>query len=137
MTVTYYELKNVILASEYTKSRKLMLLQSLRGTSEITPDLLTRVLTEVLDGEEEAAVLARLHDEDRLHWIEHFSKLAASDLLTLGKVQPQTMVQMINLPREDFEEVIKKTTLQARAVNEITIEVERKIQVDTIPTALV
>jgi hypothetical protein len=137
MSITYYELKNVILASEYTKSRKVLRLRSLRGISEIDPALLTRVLTEILDGEKESEVFDRLNDEDRLHWIEHFSKLAASDLLTLGKVQPETMVQMMNLPREDFEEVILKTTLNAREVNKITIDVERTIQVDIVPTEMV
>jgi hypothetical protein len=133
--ISYYELKNVVLAHEYTKSRKVLRLQSLRG-SDIPIQLITKVLDEVLDGETQDAVLDRFESEDRLHWITHFSKLAASDLLTLGKVQPETMVQIINLPKEDFEEVIKNTTVYARSVNDLTIEVERNIQINTVPSDL-
>lgn len=136
MSITSYELKNVILSQEYTKSRKVLKLQLLRGNSELDPATYTKVLNEILDGETQDAVLERFESEDRLHWIRHFSKLAASDLLTLGKVQPETMVQIINLPKEDFEEVIKNTTVYARSVNDLTIEVERNIQINTVPSDL-
>ena len=137
MSISYYELKNVILAQEYTPSRKLLRLQSLRGEPEAEPEVYNTVLSEILQGKTEDEVLARLPEEDRLHWIEYFSKLAASDLLTLGKVQPETMMTLMNLPKEDFEEIIKKTTIYAREVNDLTIEVERHIEVNTVPSELV
>ena len=45
-------------------------------------------------------------DDERHHWINVIAHKAASDLLTLGKVQPENMVVMSSLSEEDFSEAV-------------------------------
>lgn len=137
MQISYYELTNIINSENYTKSRKLIALQELRGHEAVLPSLYTTVLSEILNGESEDAVLARFEDEDRIHWIHYYANSVTADLLTLGKVQPETMLAISLLPTEDFQEIIKLATLRANKLNTLTIEVERKLRLDTVPTEIV
>ena len=137
MQISYYELKNIINSQNYTKSRKLMVLQELVELPEVSSSLYTKLLSEILGGETEDAVLARFEDEESVHWIHHYANTVTADLLTLGKVQPETMLAISLLPTEDFQEIIKLATIRANQLNTVTMEVERKLQIDTIPTEIV
>jgi hypothetical protein len=124
---TLYEVLNVDLSQEYTKARKLAKLEEFAGK-----------YTEVL--EEAKAAIAAMdipEDNERHHWITYFGKRAAADLLTLGKVQPETMLEMSCLPVEDFKEVVKIATSSARKLNDITIQTEKELNTNTISDALV
>jgi hypothetical protein len=137
MQISYYELKNIINSQNYTKSRKLIVLQELRGLQEVSPLVYTTLLSEILDGETEDAVLARFEEEEPTHWIHYYANSVTADLLTLGKVQPETMLAISLLPTEDFQEVIKLATIRANKLNTVTMEVERKLRLDTVPTEIV
>lgn len=137
MQISYYELKNIINSQNYTKSRKLMILQEFRELPEVSPVVYGKLLSEILDGETEDAVLARFEEEDPAHWVHYYANSVTADLLTLGKVQPETMLAISLLPTEDFQEVIKLATLRANKINTITMEVERKLRLDTVPTEIV
>lgn len=137
MPISHYELKNIINSQNYTKSRKLITLQEFREHSEVSPTLYETVLSEVLDGETEDAVLARFEQEEPVHWVHYFANNVTADLLTLGKVQPETMLAISLLPTDDFQEVIKLATIRANKINTITMEVERKLRLDTVPTEIV
>jgi hypothetical protein len=137
MQISYYELKNIINSQNYTKSRKLMVLQELGELPEVSSSLYTKLLSEILGGETEDAVLARFEDEESVHWIHHYANTVTADLLTLGKVQPETMLAISLLPTEDFQEIIKLATIRANQLNNVTMEVERKLRLDTVPTEIV
>lgn len=137
MQISYYELTNIINSENYTKSRKLIALYELNGHEALSSDIYETVLKEILGGETEAEVLARFEDEDPMHWVHHYANSVTADLLTLGKVQPETMLAISLLPTEDFQEVIKLATIRANKLNAITMEVERKLRLDTVPTEIV
>lgn len=137
MKISIYELKNIIISQNYTKSRKLQTLLEFRGIDEVPPHVYTTVLHDLLDGETEDAVLARFEQEDRTHWIHYYANKISADLLTLGKIQPETMLEMGNLPEEDYEEAVIAATTKANKLNAATIEAERKINLDVIPKELV
>lgn len=133
---TKYQILNVELATEWSKSRKIKKLDSLEIQDQ---DLYNEVLETILEGETEAEVMHpdRLENDDREHWILKFSHAAAADLLTLGKVQPETMVVMSSLPKHDFGEAVKNAVKKARVLNEVTIATEKQINLDTISEEIV
>jgi hypothetical protein len=125
-----YEIKNIILGNIFSKSRKLAKLKELNLETE-------ELKNEILDGETEESVLSRFESDDRNHWITLLGHRAAADLLTLGKVQPETMLEMSALPTEDFRAVVKVATSTARRLNDLTVEAEKELNLDTIPDELI
>lgn len=123
---TVYEVLNVDLANEFTKVRKLEKLKTL-GLDE---DLHQTLMNEI-----NAMDIAE--DDDRVHWINLIAAKAAADLLTIGKVQPEHMMQMAALPVEDFKECVKIATSKARKLNNDTIDAEQSLNVDTLSNAVV
>jgi hypothetical protein len=127
---TEYEINNIILGNIFSKARKLYMLKIL--------DLDTPERKEqILDGDTEEAVLARAEADDKIHWITLLGRKAAADLLTLGKVQPETMLEMSALPEEDFRAVVKVATSTARKLNDLTVEAEKELNLNTISSELV
>ena len=116
-----YEVINVDLTQEYTKERKKEAATSLN-----------------LDGDLYEEVFAAINemdipnDDERYHWINVIAHKAASDLLTLGKVQPENMVEMSALPEEDFSEAVSIAVKKARVLNDQTVAAEANLNVDTI-----
>lgn len=124
---TLYEILNLDLAQQYTKARKLGILQALN------------FITKELKAEAEAAI-AEMNipeDDDRYHWIQTLGRQSGADLLTLGKVQPENMLAMANLGTDDFKEAVKVATNFARSLNSQTIEAEQELNTNTIDEAIV
>lgn len=130
---TEYEIEYIELGNLFSKARKLEKL------SQLVIDNAThqKIKEKILDSEAEEVVLARAEADDRIHWITLYGKKAASDLLTLGKVQPETMLEMSALSIEDFKEAVKIATITARQLNEFTIAAEKELNTETIPDNLV
>lgn len=122
-----YEVLNVDLAQEYTKARKLAVLNSIDGLDD---EVKSQSVTAI-----EAMTIPT--DDERHHWIHKIANQAAADLLTLGKVQPENMLAMSSLPKEDFAEAVKIATNSARTWNELTISAEQELATDTIPDDMV
>jgi hypothetical protein len=131
--ITQYEIEHVLLANEHSKARKLIKLNSL----SIDDSLKETIKEKILNGESVEEIMNRAESDDCMHWITFLGKKAAADLLTLGKVQPETMLEMSALPENDFREVVKIATSTARNLNDITIEAERDLSVNTIHKSIV
>ena len=131
-----YQILNVKLSTEFSKSRKLLKLDSLNLEDE---DIYNEIVESILGGESEAEVNHpdRVEQDDRTHWINVIAHKAAADLLTLGKVQPENMVVMSSLPSEDFKEAVKIAVGKARDLNESTIGAEKQLNLDTISEEIV
>lgn len=129
---TKYQIVNVILANEHSKARKLSKLY----TVEADEDLKKEIAAEILNDETKEEVMARAEADDRLHWITVAGRKAAADLLTLGKVQPEHMLEMASLPLDDFKEAVKIATSTARKLNDTTVEAEKELNLDTIANAV-
>ena len=116
-----YEVMNIDLAQEYTKARKKEAATSLN-----------------LDGDLHEEVFAAIdemdipNDDERHHWVNVIAHKAASDLLTLGKVQPENMVVMSSLSAEDFGEAVSIAVKKARVLNDQTVAAESNLNTDTI-----
>jgi len=132
-----YEIEHVILAEKYTKSRKIITLNQMIPESPADQQLINEIKKEILGSETEESVLARFQDEESDQWVDFYSRRAASDLLTLGKVEPEVMLAMSALPIDDFVKSVKKATEIARKLNNLTIEAESEISDNLIPEELV
>lgn len=121
-----YEVINVDLAQEYTKERKLGVLESLN----LNPELQEQAKTAI-------AAMNIPESDERHHWIQKIGRAAGADLLTIGKVQPENMLAMAALGDEDFKEAVKVATSAARKLNEQTIAAEKELNEETIPSTMV
>ena len=133
MLITDYELKNVILAPYFSKARKLNALDSLGLPS----DRRDEVEKEILAGETREEVFARGEEDDKQHWINHYAHLVASDLLTLGKVQPETMFAISLLSQEEFKEIVQLATTTAKRLDKETRDAESELSINSIPKELI
>jgi len=115
---TLYEVLNVDLAQEYTKARKLAVVEKL--ATNLGAELEAEVKTAI-----EAMDIPA--DDDRYHWIQTFGRAAGADLLTLGKVQPENMLAMASLG----------ATSSARGWNDLTVTAEKELNAETIPSTMV
>jgi hypothetical protein len=134
---TEYEILHIDLGNIFSKARKLAMLETVRNNYQFTSTEYNAIIEEILDGETKEAVLARAKADDKIHWITLLGRRAAADLLTLGKVQPETMLEMSALPEEDFREVVKIATGTAKRLNDLTIEAEKELNLNTISSELV
>lgn len=132
-----YEIENVILSEQYTKSRKILTLNSLEAPSEIESNIIQSVKTKILDGKDEKEILDQFESEEREQWIHYFGNRAAADLISLGKVQPETILAMSRLSESDFTESVKIATRSARRINDIVIEAEAELNMNLIPEELI
>lgn len=130
--ITRYEVINVLLANEHSKARKIKKLKTL----DLTDSQIDTYLVEILDGEDFNIVMSRAEEDEKMHWTTLFGKRAAADLLTLGKVQPENMLDMSSLPEDDFKNAIKIATSTARKMNEDTIAAETELNNDIVPDYL-
>lgn len=121
-----YEVLNVDLAQEYTKTRKTEKATSLG----LTPELEKQVADAI-------AAMDIPEDDDRHHWIQTFGRAAGADLLTLGKVQPENMLAMASLGDVDFQEAVKVATSSARNWNQLTVAAEKELNSETLPNTMV
>jgi hypothetical protein len=134
-----YEIEHVILAEQYTASRKIIALNKLQDDIESQADikLIEKIKKDICGKQTEEDVLKKLQKEDVEHWVEYFGRRAASDLLTLGKVQPETMLAMSALPPEDFIQAIKVASLTAKRLNDTTIVAESDLNNNLIPDEMI
>ena len=122
---TLYEVLNVDLAQEYTKERK----KEAATALNLDGDLHEKVFTAIDD-------MVIPNDDDRLHWIQKLGRAAGADLLTLGKVQPENMLAMASLAEADFKEAVKIATSAARTWNDYTVQAEKDLNAETMPSTM-
>lgn len=134
-----YQIEHVILAEEYTASRKILALNKLleEVDSQVDIKLIEKVKKDICGKQSEEDVLKKFQKEDAEHWIELYGRRAATDLLTLGKVQPETMLAMSALPPEDFIQAIKVASLTAKRLNDTTIVAESDLNNNLIPDEMI
>lgn len=134
---TKYEILNIDLGNIFSKARKLQILENNLEFQFYDQEIANQIREEILDGEAVEDVLARAEADDRIHWITLLGRRAAADLLTLGKVQPETMLEMSAFSEADFKEIVKIATGTAKRLNNLTIAAEKELNLDTVTNELI
>ena len=106
----------------------------LQARAEQHPDL--PVLEEVYEAfakdNNVEELLANIETEEEQYWIQRLGRLAAIDILTIGKVQPEHMAYMASLEDEAFAAAVKTATTLAKELNESVQQIEAELGEDLV-----
>ena len=78
------------------------------------------------------AILASIEASEEQYWVERLARLAAIDILTIGKVQPEHMNYMSSLSDDAFAACVKSATMLAKSLNEQVREIEAELGADLV-----
>lgn len=132
---TRFEVETFVLGAHPTVARKahalLSELTEARATSHPDLPVLEAVAADFVaaNGELEALV-ADMESSEEEYWVQRLAKLAAVDILTIGKVQPEHMAYMTALSDEAFTACVKTTTALAKTLNEAVRVIEAEMDSD-------
>lgn len=65
------------------------------------------------------------------YWIDNLGKIAAIELLTIGKPSLETMTKMVKLPEDAYIKATQICVKLANAIKEATMTAEREIGIDS------
>jgi hypothetical protein len=131
---TRFEIETFVLGAHPTPARKAQVLtQELMQAREAQhPDL--QILEEIykdFSAEHDVDALTKdIESTEEEYWVNRLAKLAAIDILTLGKVQPEHMSYMVSLEDEAFAACVKSATSIAKQLNYEVQQVEAELQSD-------
>ena len=133
---TRFEIETFVLGAHPTPGRKAQAVMSdlLQARAEQHPDL--PVLEEVYEAfakdNNVEELLANIETEEEQYWIQRLGRLAAIDILTIGKVQPEHMAYMASLEDEAFAAAVKTATTLAKELNESVQQIEAELGEDLV-----
>jgi hypothetical protein len=133
---TRFEIETFLLGAHPTLARQAQALtvELEAATQSGHPDLL--ILQAVYDDfsvkNDVVALLADIEDTEEDYWIQRLAKLAAIDILTIGKVQPEHMNYIVSLSDTAFAACVKTTATLAKTLNDEFKTVEAELSAGMI-----
>ena len=133
MIRTRYEIETFVLGAHPSPARKAQVL-----TQELMKVLKHLIRSSVLEAiykdfsaEHNVEELTKdIESTEEEYWVHRLAKLAAIDILTIGKVQPEHMAYMVALPDEAFKASVKEATSIAKQLNYEVQQIEAELQAD-------
>jgi predicted amidohydrolase len=128
---TRFEIETFLLGAHPTKSRQAQQLvaelEQAKATSH--PDLvvLQEVFNDFAAENDIDALLADIETSEEEYWVQRLSRLAAIDILTIGKVQPEHMNYMASLSDDSFAACVKNAATLAKTLNDQVREIEAEL----------
>jgi|TARA_B100000953_G_scaffold297574_1_gene292656 hypothetical protein len=129
---TRFEIETFVLGAHPTPARKAQVLtQELMQARETQhPDL--QVLEEIhkdFSAEHDVdALMKDIESTEEEYWVNRLAKLAAIDILTIGKVQPEHMSYIASLEDDAFAACVKSATSIAKQLNYEVQQIEAELQ---------
>jgi len=131
---TRFEIETFVLGAHPTPARKAqVLMQELMQARESQhPDLplLEAIHADFSVEHDIEALMSDIESSEEEYWINRLGKLAAIDILTIGKVQPEHMNYMVSLEDEAFAACVKTATSIAKQLNYEVQQIEAELQAD-------
>lgn len=132
---TRFEIETFVLGAHPTTARKaqalLVDLTEARLSNHPDLEVLEAIAADfVAEHGELETLVADIESSEEEYWIEKLAKLAAVDILTIGKVQPEHMNYMTALSDEAFTACVKSTTALAKSLNESVRTIEAELDSD-------
>ena len=78
------------------------------------------------------ALISGIESSEEQYWVERLARLAAIDILTIGKVQPEHMNYMASLSDDAFAACVKSATVLTKTLNERVREIEAELGADLV-----
>ena len=133
---TRFEIETFVLGSHPTASRKAQAitveLEAAKAANHPDLPVLQAVYDDFAANNNVEELLANIEAEEEQYWIERLAKLAAIDILTIGKVQPETMHHMAALSDDAFAASVKSATVLAKTLNENVRQIEAELATDLV-----
>lgn len=130
-TRTRFEIETFMLGAHPTLERRALALQSelLQARATNHPDLpiLEQLFTEFSAKNNVDKLISNIESTEEEYWIKRLAKLAAIDILTIGKVQPEHMNYMASLSDDAFAACVKSATVLAKTLNESVQQIEAEL----------
>ena len=129
---TRFEIETFMLGAHPTVERQALELQKelMHARQHQSPDLsiLEAVATdfEAKNGSLDS-LSANVESTEEEYWTQRLAKLAAIDILTIGKVQPEHMNYMASLSDDAFSSCVKSATTLAKSLNDSVQEIEAEL----------
>lgn len=82
------------------------------------------------------ALLSNIETYEEQYWVDRLARLAAIDMLTVGKIQPDHMNRIAALNDAAFANCVKTTTQLAKLLNDGVVQAERQLAQDMVPQEL-
>ena len=133
---TRFEIETFVLGAHPTPARKAQALMAdlLQARAEEHPDLpvLEAVYADFAKEHDVTALLNNMEAEEEEYWVKRLGRLAAIDILTIGKVQPEHMSYMSSLSDEAFAACVKTATTLAKELNDSVQQIEAELGSDLV-----
>ena len=133
---TKFEIETFVLGTHPTQSRKAMILVSeleeARATSHPDLSVLEEIYEEFSKENDVESLIADIDNDEEQYWVERLAKLAAIDILTIGKVQPEHMSYMASLSDDAFIATVKGATVFAKKLNASVRDIEEELSADLV-----
>lgn len=133
---TRFEIETFVLGTHPTPARKAQALMAdlLQARAEEHPDLpvLEAVYADFAKEHDVTALLNSIEEQEEEYWVKRLGRLAAIDILTIGKVQPEHMSYMASLGDEAFAACVKTATSMAKELNDSVQQIEAELGSDLV-----
>ena len=133
---TRFEIETFLLGAHPTAARKAQVLHAelMQARAENHPDLpvLEAIMADFSKENDVDALIAGIEESEEEYWVNRLARLAAIDILTIGKVQPEHMNYMASLSDEAFAASVKSATQLAKSLNESVREIEAELGSDIV-----
>ena len=133
---TRFEIETFLLGSHPTAARKAQALtidlEAAKQSGHPDQAVLQAVYDDFIKTNDVAKLLANIEDSEEEYWIQRLAKLAAVDILTIGKVQPEHMNYIVALSDTAFAACVKSTATLAKTLNEEFKTVEAELDAGMI-----
>ena len=131
---TRFEIETFVLGAHPTAARKAHALtqELMQAREQQHPDLpvLEEIYKDFSAEHDVDALLNDINSSEEEYWVHRLAKLAAIDILTIGKVQPEHMNYMVALEDEAFAACVKTATSIAKQLNYEVQQIEAELQAD-------
>lgn len=128
---TRFEIETFLLGAHPTKARQAQQLVSELEQARATnhPDLpvLEAVYADFSAANDVESLIAGIEESEEEYWVQRLARLAAIDILTIGKVQPEHMNYMASLNDAAFATCVKNAATLAKTLNDQVREIEAEL----------
>ncbi len=129
---TRFEIETFLLGAHPTVERQALELQNelMQARTQQHPDLamLEAVAKDFVEANGPLETLVdSIEATEEEYWTTRLARLAAIDILTIGKVQPEHMNYMASLSDDAFSSCVKSATTLAKSLNDSVQEIEAEL----------
>lgn len=128
---TRFEIETFLLGSHPTKARQAQALtvelEAAKQAGHPDTAILQAVMDDFAKENDVEALLNNIEDSEEEYWVNRLAKLAAVDILTIGKVQPEHMNHIVALSDNAFAATVKSAATLAKTLNEEFRAVEQEL----------